>query len=88
MNSAATDPNSKSRSNLVGQYGELRELRARATFGANRCLELQSELERLSEQSRQEESVLRQRATDRQQAAAQKLEATAAERLEQSAAAG
>ncbi len=86
MNSAATDPNSKNRSNLIGQFVALCELQARATSASVRCQELQSDLERLSEQSRQEESALRQRAAERQQTAAQTLEAAAAERLERSTA--
>jgi len=86
VNSAATDPNLKNRSNLVGQFVELSELQARAMSGSRRCQELQRDLQRLTEQSRQEESALRQRAAERQQAAAQKLEAAAAARLEHSTA--
>ncbi|MEY3174435.1 MAG: translocase FtsK [Planctomycetota bacterium] len=82
MNSAATDPNLKNRSNLVGQYGELSGLQASVVTAALRCRELQAALDTLSEQSRKAEAALRQSIAEHQQASAKALEAEAAARLE------
>ncbi len=82
MNSAATESNLKNRSNLVGQYRELSGIQSRAVAAAARCRELQFALEQLNDQSRQEESSLRDAFAARQQAGAQALEAQAAASLD------